>query len=430
MSMRISKPFAHCQTLLILCLLATGTCGCSALLVRASQSRGAQESKEHFTGRGIRITEVWVGTPAARAGLKPMDLIFRYGDFEIVDDASFFAARDTYENGRDREIPLLIWRDGKALKIEVPPGRLGIQSNEYSPVAYQFSSLMMRLDAQQQIPEYQRDREFKDGYTPPEKILNQAKGIIDQAEREGTLTSNQLLVARIYMILDDASPEDLKRQSELLVQLISTQPASYLHMLGNDRFFENKHNRPAIECFKRHLEVHPDDVSIRLNLGVAYNRLGMFSEAEAAADYVLDHELGLSDHGYVVAYGVKAMGALSRGDYGKTIALSEKAFAIEPCDCDIARVMLAAAETGDVQKLADASRKFKEALPAEFEKKKLQLAAVAALALARSNQRDRARELTTQWKDTDRIEGRLKAYWKIYPGGSDVWNNWADLTRN
>ena len=150
-------------------------------------------------------------------------------------------------------------------------------------------------------------------------------------------------------------------------------------MLGQDRFFEKKHHRAAVECFKRHLEVHPDDVSIRLNMGVAYYRLRMFAEAEAAADYVLDHELGLSDHGYAVAYNVKAMGVLSRGDYSKSIFFAEKAFDIEQCHCDISLVMLAAAQTGDLQKLAEASRKFQQALPEEFEKKKLQLAAVEAL---------------------------------------------------
>jgi tetratricopeptide (TPR) repeat protein len=359
-----------------------------------------------------------------------MDVIFRYGDFEIVDDASYFAARETYENGREAEIPIVVWREGKAVRTTVEPGRLGIESNEYSPVAYQFSSLMMRLDAQREIPEYMRDREFKDSYTPPEKILDEARPLIDQAEREATLTPAQILVARIYMILDDASPEDLKRQSEMLVQLISTQPASYVGTLGQKRFFEKNHHRAAIECFKRHLEVHPDDVSIRLNMGLAYYRLRMFAEAEAAADYILDHELKLSAHGYAVAYNVKAMGVLSRGDYNKSIFFAEKAFDIEQCHCDISLVLLAAAQTGDLQKLAEASRKFQQALPEEFEKKKLQLAAVEAYALVKSNQRPRARLLTQEWKDTDRVEGRLKAYWKIYPGGSDIWNNWIELTRN
>jgi hypothetical protein len=165
-------------------------------------------------------------------------------------------------------------------------------------------------------------------------------------------------------------------------------------------------------------------------MGLAYYRLRMFAEAEAAADYILDHELKLSAHGYTVAYNVKAMGVLSRGDYNKSIFFAEKAFDIEQCHCDISLVLLAAAQTGDLQKLAEASRKFQQALPEEFEKKKLQLAAVEAYALVKSNQRPRARLLTQEWKDTDRVEGRLKAYWKIYPGGSDIWNNWNELTRN
>lgn len=289
---------------------------------------------------------------------------------------------------------------------------------------------MMKLDTQRGIPEFQRAVEFKDAYIPPEQIVNEAQQLIDQAEREGTLTPNQILVARIYMITDEASPEDLKRQSAMPAQLIATQPVSYLHMLGNDRFFKKKHHRAAIECFKRYLEAHPDDVSMRLNMGVAYYRLRMFAESEAAADYVLDHELDLSEDDLGLAYNVKAMGVLSRGDYANSISFAQKAFDLTLCHCDSSLVMLAAAETGDTQKLAEASHKFEQELPKEFEKKALQLAAVEALALVKSNQRDRARELVRKWKDTDRVEGRLKAYWKIYACGGDVWNNWNELARN
>lgn len=429
--MHTSKMFCHYKTLLILCLFVTATSACSSLLARSSQVRGPQESKERFPGRGLRITEVHAGSPAEQAGLKRMDVIFHYGDFEVLDEASYFAAREVYENGRESKLPVVFWRDGKALKTTVEPGRLGIQTNEYSPVAYQFMSLMTKLDVQREIPEYMRDREFKDSYTPPEKILDEGKRLIDQAERESTLSPAQILVARIYMILDDASPEDLKRQSEMLAQLISTQPASFLGTVGQERFFDKNHYRAAVECFKRYLEVVPNNVSIRLNLGVAYNSLRMFAEAEAVADYVIDHELPLSNHGLEVAYNVKAMGVLSRGDYSKTIFFAERAFDIEPlCYCDISMVMLAVAQTGDMGKLAEASRKFQQALPEEFGKRKLHLAAVEAYALVKNNQRDRARALTKEWKDTDRVEGRLKAYWARYPGGSDVWNNWNDLTQN
>lgn len=428
--MHISEQASHYKPLLIFCLIVTVTCACSSLRARASQVRGPQESKERFPGKGLRILRIHAGSLAEQAGLEREDIIFRYGDVVIADEASYFAAREAYENRRGSQIPIVVWRAGKAVRITVGPGRLGIESNEYNPVAYDFTSLMMKLDAQRAIPEYMRDREFKDSYTPPEQILDEGSHIIDQAERESTLTPAQILVARIYMILDDASPEDLKRQSQMLVQLISSQPASYVGTLGQTRFFDKKHHRAAVECFKRFLEVHPDDVSIRLNMGIAYYRLRMFAEAEAAADYVFDHELGLSDHGHQVAYNVKAMGLLSRGDYSKSIFFAEKAFDTdEPCHCDISLVMLAAAQTGDLQKLAEASRKFQQALPEEFEKRKLQRAAVEALALVKSNQRERARESIQKFNDTDRVEGRLKSYWKIYPGGSDVWTNWNELTR-
>lgn len=428
--MHISDSISRCQLLLIICLLVAGASGCSSLMARAFQSRTTQDSQEQFPGRGLRITEVDPNGPAAQAGLKPMDLIYRYGEFEITDKASFYAAREAYESSGDSGISIVIWRDGKAMKKHVGPGRLWMKSNEYNPVAYEFTALMDKLDALRQIPEYMRDREFKAVYTP-EKILDEGKRLIDKAERESTLSSSQILLARIDMIPDESQPEDLKRLSDLLAQLVATQPASYVGTLGRERFFEKKRYRAAAACYKRYLEVNPADVSPRLNQAIAYNRLGLFAEAEAAADYVLDNQLPLSEHGFRVAYNAKAVGALGRGEYNKSIFFAEKALGISECHCDNSILMLAAAQKGDLQKFADAAHKFQQAaLPEEVEPRKLPLAAVEAYALVKTNQRDRARAIVQKWKDTDRVEGRLKAHWAAYPGGADVWNNWNALSRN
>jgi tetratricopeptide (TPR) repeat protein len=428
--MRISRNFSNANSLLILCLLVSGSSGCSAMLVRAAKNSIANPSHEAGPSRGLRILKVVPGSPAERAGLQPFDLLFRYGDFEVIDDASYFTAREAYEKQQAAGIPIQVWRAGKAIKATVAPGKLGIDSNECSTVAYKLSSVMMGLNAQQQIPEYERDHEFKDSYIPNEKILAEAKAIIDQAERDGTLTPNQILVARINMISDDASPEDQKRQADMVAKVIATQPHSYVLTLGQDHFFQDNHYRPASECFKRHLELYPDDVGVRLNLGVAYYQVGMFAEAEAAVDYVFDHQLGLSEHGYEVAFELKALGTLSRGDYARTISFAEKAFEIEPRDFFASMAMLAAAETGDLKKLEKASQMFQQALPQAFEKKKFPLAAVEALALVKSNQRPQARALVHDWKDKDRAEGRLKSYWKHYPRGADVWTNWNKLSKD
>jgi tetratricopeptide (TPR) repeat protein len=232
------------------------------------------------------------------------------------------------------------------------------------------------------------------------------------------------------MIDDEAPPEELKRQSEMLAQLVATQPISYLEMLGNDKLFKKEHYHAAAACLKRYLEVVPDDVSMRLNMGVSYYKVGMFAEAEAAADYVFDHQLPLSDHGLVVAYDVKAMGALGRGDYQTSIKTAEKAFMIEPHPFDIFLIMLAAAQTGDVQKVMEASQHMERTLPQEFKRDQLKIASVQALALAKNKQRTQASEIVKKWKDTDRAEGRIKSWWKIFPGSAELLNNWNELARS
>lgn len=59
---------------------------------------------------GLRVLEVNQGSPADKAGLKPMDTIVKYGDFAIVDSASYFAARDVYEKSPDSKVALVYWR--------------------------------------------------------------------------------------------------------------------------------------------------------------------------------------------------------------------------------------------------------------------------------------------------------------------------------
>jgi len=419
---------SHLKFLLISIFLPLGFAFASKSI--AAQSLQSPASSERFTGKGVRIIDIYSGSPAERAGLKTMDVIFRYGEFEIVDDASYFAARDAYEKSHEAKIDIMVWRDGRAITKTVESGWLGIDSNEYNPTYYAFTSLMDSVNSMREIPEYMRDREFKDTFTPDksqQKIIEQAQAVIDRGEQDGTLTPAQVLVARIYLIFDDASREEIQKQSELLKQLIASQPPSFIHVLGNDLFFEKKRFRAAIECFKQHLKLHPDDLSIRAHLGVAYYRLGMFAEANTAADYALADEAKLSGRSEYLAYNVKAMAALGRQEYSKAIAFGEKAFEIGDCHCDISLVMLAAAETGDLAKLEEASRKAQETLPKEFATRKLQLAAVEAFALVKAGKRDQAIELIQNWKDMDRVEGRLKAYWKVYPGGSDVWTNWTDL---
>lgn len=427
-----SNKVSQLKPMLALCLLAAACASTYASLpAHSSQVQSSQASAEQPPGRALRILKVEEGSPAQAAGLQPMDLLSRYGEFEIVDHASYFTARESYEKSPDARVKIVVWRGRQRLAATVPPGRMGFETNEYNPVYYQFDSLMERVNNLVSIPEYLRDREFKSSFAvPPEKTLEEARSLIDRAEQDGSITPAQVLVARIYMILDDAPPEEIKKQAELLKKLCSTNPDSYVIFLGERLFLAKKRYRAAIECYKQHLKVDPDDESTRLNLGYAYYHLGMSDEADAAADYVLDNHLELSDFGFRIAYQIKAMAALGHHDYAKSISFAEKSFAITPASFDISMIELAAAQKGDLQKVEDAARKFQELLPEKFEKLRMQVDAVLAYALVKNNLRDAARQVILKWKDVDRIEGRLSEYWCVYPGGSDVVKNWKDLAQD
>ena len=233
--------------------------------------------------------------------------------------------------------------------------------NELNPVCYQFDELVDTVTFLAEIPDYKRDRAFKDHFkVSPEKLVDEARRVLDQAEQDGKLTPTQVLVSRISLIFDDAPPEEIKKQSEMFAQLLATQPDSFIKYLGQNVFFKKKRYRPAIECFKRHLQLDPSDISIRLNLGFALYNLRMWDEAEAAADYLFENKLSLDESDLVIAYQVKAMAALGHHEYSKSIAFAEKSFALDREVFDIAIVLLAAAETGDVQKFEETSLKFQQ----------------------------------------------------------------------
>jgi len=110
---------------------------------------------------------------------------------------------------------------------------------------------------------------------PADKILDGARRLIDQGEQEGKLTPTQVLISRIYLILDDAAPEQIKKQSQMLGQLMSTQPNNFIVWLGENFFFAKGRYRPAVECFKHQLELDPTNTAARLDLARAYFHLRM-----------------------------------------------------------------------------------------------------------------------------------------------------------
>ena len=410
------------QTVLLLSLTAWLSINGGA---QQERSVAGATTKEEPPKAGLRVLKV-LGNPAAEAGLQTMDVVSRYGNYQIVDAASYFAAREAYEKFPQSKVEIVYWHNRERVATWVTPGRLNIEFNEYGAVAYQLGALIKSLDIQLTLPAYWVDSTTGKSPLPPrERLIAEIKAAIDKAEMEGSLTPAQILVARIKAIPEDAPAGELEKQSQLLTELISKQPSGFINYLGYEVFFQNKRYRPAVACFKRELENDPENVSVRLNLGVAYYKLRMFAEADAAADYGLKE--GLSGYGQGVAFQIKANAALGRRDFVAALEFAEKAFAAIPSSSySMSLWQFAAAQTGDLQKFYEVVGATEKALPKDYENLRGRTDAIEAYILFKNNQPEKARALTVKWAGTGKMNSNPR-YWEQYPSGEDILKVWQQL---
>jgi len=375
---------------------------------------------------GLRVLKVEPGTPAEEAGLQYMDVISKYGDYQIVDASSYFAAREAYAEFLESKVVLVYWHGRERVATQVKPGRLGIEFNEYNVVAYKIDSLMQALNVLIELPDYYVESQIAAGALQSrEKIVAEILAAIDQAETKASLTPAQILVAKINAILDDSPATEIEKQADLLKELVTNQPRGYTDYLGYNIFFKHRRYRAAAACFKRSLEAEGEDVSTRLNLGIAYYKLRMFDEADASADQGLK-DSSLSEHGNAVAYEIKANAALGHRDFAKALDFAEKAFQVkQPSRYGMSLWQLAAAQNGDLQKFYEVVRATEKALPKEYATRRDSIDAVEAYILARNGQREKARALARKWVGNEKLEN--PGDWRPLPSGEDILKVWKQL---
>src|SRR5262249_49755794 len=129
--------------------------------------------------RGLQITRVFPNSPADAAGLHTLDLITKYGEFEVVDDAGFFAAKNHYQAAHIPTVEIVVWRGLTRMSARVRSGWLGVDSQDYDKTSQEFMSLMREINAMREVPQYLIDRgvyKFKGNQT---QDLLKAKALID-----------------------------------------------------------------------------------------------------------------------------------------------------------------------------------------------------------------------------------------------------------
>jgi CHAT domain-containing protein len=75
---------------------------------------------------GVLLTMVVPGSNAAQAGVRPNNVLLRYGDTELTGPANFKPQTESADP--DKRVPVVVWREGKKLArpLLVRPGKLGV----------------------------------------------------------------------------------------------------------------------------------------------------------------------------------------------------------------------------------------------------------------------------------------------------------------
>jgi CHAT domain-containing protein len=73
---------------------------------------------------GVLLTMVLPRSNAAQAGLRPNDVLLRYGDADLAGPADFKPLPES--NDPDRRVAVIVWRAGRTLDRQVRPGKLGV----------------------------------------------------------------------------------------------------------------------------------------------------------------------------------------------------------------------------------------------------------------------------------------------------------------
>ena len=246
---------------------------------------------------GILITDIYYDSPAKTVGLQRGDVIKKYNDKLVIDSADYKRSMKAYQaQSEPNNATLTINREGNLITLSVPKGKLGFETEDLNPLYDEINTAIAN------------------------KELVKAQKLIAQGSRNNTLSVCQVLIAKISLIPDGATPQQVATGIKLYDQLMALYPKEDIGYLGWHEFLQRGHNNVAIITLQGYLKEHPSDVSNLLNVALAWQRLAQYDEATRIVDQVLARpNTGLSPYGYAVAYRIKGRIALAKGDYSQAL---------------------------------------------------------------------------------------------------------------
>jgi len=388
--------------------------------VRASAERRTPSAKTDLYGTlaGLKIVEVVPDSAAARAGLKYGDVLIAYNKRPITNEeeigtvmAYFQAEYD--KTGKPNTVELSLYRDGDMTvkTLRVPIGRLGIYTREWTFAGAFVEDAIV-------------DR---DNYAAAEKYA-------DEAAASGKYTDDQVLHMRMLCLNNEKDGDNI-RQSQV-DELFRKYPADKLTLFGNYDLLYNKRYRAGAAVFERYLKIKKIDVSTELNLAKCYTEMDKYDEAERLITKVLarpDNDANApSEYGLSVLSNIRARIYMGRRQYAEAQAGFRAALDRYPDDSYYTLAFLYCAARRELagEKSGEFEAAYKTVAARSHETERLMgyhIVALRALILVKQQHVSDARAAVRQWKDSADAQRYVPMFWRRFPDGSDVIDNWNAL---
>ena len=385
---------------------------------RFEQGMPAAKNDLYGTLAGLKIVEVVPNSPAERVGLKYGDVLLAYNKRPITNEDEIDAVMAYFQRQYDRTgkpamAELSLYRDGDMTvkTLSVPTGRLGIYTREWTFAGAFVEDAIV-------------DR---DNYAAAEQYANQAAA-------SGKYSEDQILHMRMLCLNNEEDGESLRRAQ--VDELYSKYPPDRLTLFGNYDLLYNKRYRAAAAVFERYLQIKKVDVSTELNLASCYTEMEKFDEAEELITKVLDrpeHDPNApSEYGLSVLSNIRAKIFMGRREYDRARAGFEAALDRYPNDSyyTLAYLYCAMRQELSGQKPGEFEAAYKSVSNRSRETERFMgyhIDALRAFLWAKQSRTAQAQAAVARWRESPDAKRYIPIFWRRFPDGTQVIDNWNAL---
>jgi tetratricopeptide (TPR) repeat protein len=270
----------------------------------------------------------------------------------------------------------------------------------------------------------------RDNYAAAEKYA-------DEAAASGKYTADQVLHMRMLCINNEKDGDNIRQIQ--VDELYGKYPADKLTLFGNYDLLYNKRYRAAAAVFEHYLKIKRVDVSTELNLALCYSEMQKYDEADALIKKVLARRDGddnaPSEYGLSVLSNIQGRILMGRRQYAEAQERFRAALERYPDDSYYTLAFLFCAVQRDVSGVKpgefEASYKMVSAQSHETERSMgYHIDALRAFVLVRRNRQEEARAVVAKWKDSADAKRYIPIFWRRFPDGFKVIDNWNALSLN